>query len=109
MALKDLGRIEMGTEVISQLIRIFCCSPFINQNNYVATIIDLIEAFYYLKNETRDEIGDMELIELMKECFDNRCFGSTELLIGQELEGVIQAVRQGRYYGTLSCDEDEVR
>jgi len=106
--LKNLGRVEVESGVISQLIIVFCRSPFINQENYTSVIIDLIEAFYYFKNETRDEISDMELIELMKERFDNYCAGSTELLVSRELEDVLQAVRQEKYYSTLCCDQNEV-
>lgn len=105
--LKNLGRVEIGSGVIGQLILVFCRSPFLSQENYTAALIDLLEAFYYIKNETRDEIGDMELIELMKERFDNQCAGCIELLI-KELDDVIQAVRQGNYYGTLSSEQNEV-
>lgn len=40
----------------------FSNSPFISQFNYVTTLNDLIETFYYFKNETLDEISDDELI-----------------------------------------------
>lgn len=106
--LKNLGRVEISTGVISQLITIFCRSPFISQENYAAAVIDLMEAFYYIKNETRDEIGDLEIIELMKERFDTRCGGSIELLVSQGMEDVIQAARQGHYYRTLSGEDNEV-
>jgi len=106
--LKNLGRVEIGNGVITQLITAFCRSPFLSQENYAAAVVDLIEAFYYIKNETRDEIGDLELIELMQERFDNCCAGSVELLVSQGMEDIIQAVRQGYYHRTLSGEENEV-
>lgn len=44
------------------------------------TINELQEAFYYLKNETEDQLGDDKIIELMKEQFEDFCEGSIELL-----------------------------
>ncbi|MGE5415433.1 MAG: DUF6323 family protein [Acidobacteriota bacterium] len=106
-ALKNLGRFELGFDVISEIIKAFCTSPYINQIDYTETICDLVELFYYMKNETADEIGDTDLIQIMKERFDSRCCGAVDLLISRELESLIQEVKQGRYYGKIS-DEDEV-
>ena len=59
------GRIELGGELIQKIILTFCDSPYISQYNYIETIDDIIETFYYYKNETMDEIGDEDLIYLM--------------------------------------------
>lgn len=78
--LENYGRIELSFEVIKRIIKVFSSSAFINDKNYVWILNELQEAFYYLKNETEDRIGDDKLIELMKDLFENSCEGSVELL-----------------------------
>jgi hypothetical protein len=95
--LQSLGRVELGTEVINKIISTFCTSPYINQSDYTETINDLVEGFYYMKNETLDEVEDDDLIALMKNYFDNRCHGSVELLLNRELGTLARHIREGRY------------
>ncbi len=78
--LQQLARIEMSIDVSKSLIRNFCNSSFITPEDYVATLIELHEIFYHIKNETDDKIGDNELIRVMKDYFENSCGGSLELL-----------------------------
>lgn len=91
--LKNYGRVELGFGVILRLIECFSESAFINEENYAATLNDLQEAFYVMKNETEDELGDEKIIELMKDMFENSCGGSVELLYGS-LEAVSKNFRQ---------------
>lgn len=107
LSLKNSGRVELSFDVVSHLITVFCSSPYINQDAYAVTVCELVDIFYHMKNETADEIGDTELIELMKDYFDNRCYGSLELLIGRELPHIVEEIRRGRYYRTLH-DGNEV-
>lgn len=79
-ALHDYGRVELDIEVTKAFIEIFCTSPYIHEENYASTLNELHEIFYYLKNETEDKIGDLRLIQLIKDCFDKDCAGSLELL-----------------------------
>ncbi|MCD2346639.1 DUF6323 family protein [Clostridium guangxiense] len=78
--LKGYGRIDLNFDVVKKIIKIFSSSTFINDENYVDIIIGLQETFYYLKNETEDQIGDDKLINIMKNLFENSCEGSLELL-----------------------------
>lgn len=94
-SLKNNGRIEFGNKIIEKLIFEFCDSPFLSQYNYSSTLNELIEMFYYFKNETLDEIGDDELLSLMKIYFDTTCGGSMELLQNRELETLAQNIRFG--------------
>lgn len=71
-ALKDTGRIEFSDTVIPKLIHAFCDSPYINQKDYESILSQLIEAFYYYKNEYNDCYTDDELIELMVQVFNAR-------------------------------------
>lgn len=94
-ALKSTGRIEFGGGIVNKLIIKFCDSPFLYQSNYAAVLNDLIETFYYFKNETLDEIGDDELLALMKKYFDQNCQGCIELLQNRELEILARNIRYG--------------
>ncbi len=80
--LKSTGRVEFRGNIIEKLIKEFCDSPYINQENYESTIYELIEIFYEYKNETMDLITDDELIGVMKRFFDGICKGDLEYLSG---------------------------
>ena len=94
-ALNKSGRIEFNGEIINKIILRFCDSPYISQYNYTATINELVEIFYNYKNETLDYISDDELIEIMKDYFDNYCQGSLELLEGKVLYKIADNIRNG--------------
>lgn len=76
------------------LIRAFCDSPYLTQENLEETLCALIEMFYTFKNETLDAISDGDLIGCMKSEFDNACHGSTELL-AEALDRLARRVRAG--------------
>lgn len=95
LALTNNGRIEFGGGVIEKIIRQFCNSPHLSMNNYAETLHDLIEIFYYYKNETLDLISDDDLIKFMKKSYDGICQGSLELLSGRELARMARNVRFG--------------
>ena len=80
-------------------------APYISQDNYATTVSELIETFYYFKNETLDEVSDEDLIDLMEELFDGRCQGSMELLQGREMERIAHNIR----YGTWTNDNEEMQ
>ena len=96
-ALKRNGRIEFTSGTMQKLIRAFCSSPFITQNNYAETLNDLVEIFYYFKNESEDELSDDELILLMRKYFNENCRGAIELLQARELETLAHNIRFGLY------------
>ncbi|WDV46784.1 DUF6323 family protein [Clostridiaceae bacterium M8S5] len=94
-ALKKTGRIELGQGIVDKLIKEFCDSPYISENNYMEILHDLIEIFYFYKNETLDLISDDELIEFMKKKFDGVCQGSIELLSDRELYVLSNNLKNG--------------
>lgn len=94
-SLSSTGRVEFGGGIITKVISTFCDSPYILQSNYVEIINELIENFYYFKNETLEEISDDELIEFMKEYFDNKCQGDLDLLRYRYLDKVAHNVKYG--------------
>jgi hypothetical protein len=95
VALQKSGRIEFNGQIINKIITAFCDSSYISQYNYSDTINELVEIFYNYKNETLDYISDDELIEIMKENFDNYCQGSLELLEGKVLYKIADNIRNG--------------
>jgi hypothetical protein len=94
-ALNENGRIEFGSGIINKIIYEFCDSPYISERNYEKTLHELIEIFYYYKNETLDLISDEDLIKYMKKAFDGVCKGSLELLSGRELYNLAHNLRCG--------------
>lgn len=98
-SLESAGRIEFGSGVIGKLIDKFRDSPYIWQDNYVETMHDLIETFYYYKNETLDRVSDDDLIAFMKKCFDGKCRGSIELMKYRELDAMARKIRFGGDWG----------
>ena len=92
-ALRASGRIEFGGGILPKLILAFCDSPYIDQDNYVDTIAELQEAFYYFKTEAMDRFSDEELIEFMVKVFNGRAQGSAEYLSGTSLEALARYAR----------------
>lgn len=108
-ALRDSGRIEFGGGVIDKMIREFCDSPYLSSHNYAEILHELIETFYYYKNESMDLISDDDLIKFMKSSFDGVCQGSIDLLSGRELYRLAKNLRFGLPgdYSENSFSEDE--
>lgn len=102
-ALREQKRVEFGGGILPQIIDTFCDSGYIQQENYVSTLIRLQEIFYLYKNEMQDEITDSELLNLMKEQFELLCFGDLDYLEGTCLSNFAQAVRAG-YRGYLESE-----
>lgn len=102
-SLLEQKRIEFGEGIAAKVIYEFCDSDYINQDNYVETIIRLQEIFYLYKNEMQDEITDDELLHLMKEQFENICFGDLDYLESTCLANFAQAIRSG-YGGYKGSD-----
>ena len=94
---------EFGPGILPRVIEEFCDSDFIDQNNYVDTLIRLQEIFYLYKNEMHDEISDEELLHFMKEQFEEVCFGDLGYLEGTCLRIFAEAVRAG-YRGYQSSE-----
>jgi len=107
IALSDNGRIEFGGGVIDKIIKEFCDSLYISMHNYTQTISELLEIFYYYKNETLDFVSDDDLIKHMKTAFDGICQGSLDLLSGRELDRLARNLRFGYRYDYSEGDFSE--
>lgn len=73
------------------------------QQNYRDSLIRLQEIFYLYKNEMMDEITDDELLEFMREQFENVCYGDFDYLEGTCLDIFAQAIRAG-YSGYIQSE-----
>lgn len=107
-ALKSNGRVEFGGGILTKLIVEFCDCAYIWQENFVVTIQELQDAFYYFKGEALEEFTDDELIALMKRYFERECQGSIEYLKESKLEELCSKIRYGaKGYELLDDDEQE--
>lgn len=97
-ALRDYGRIELSNEPLRNIVKCFCSSPYLYQHNYADVLSELIDIFYYFKNETGDLISDQQLLSLMKEYYDTSCSGSLELLKNRELMILARDIRGALEY-----------
>lgn len=93
--LRKQQRIEFGEGILPKLIDAFCDSPYMDQGTYAETLIRLQEIFYLYKNEMLDEISDDELLQFMREQYDEICFGDLDYLEGTCLNHFAQAIRAG--------------
>ena len=107
-ALRESGRVEFDGGILPKLIYAFCDSPYINSDNYVSTLSELQEAFYYFKNESDDLYTDDELIELMETVFNGRAEGSAEYLIGTSLTKLCRYARMDTDAYDDGYDEDGI-
>lgn len=109
-ALIENGRVEIGSGTLTKIIHAFYDSSFIMQQDYLDTLNELLEIFYYMKNETLELLPDDELIELMRDYFENRCKGSLELLKDRELDKLARNLRYGvpDYSNMEETEVDEV-
>ena len=104
--LNKTGRIEFREGIIDKLIKEFCDSPYINQENYAETLYELIEIFYEYKNETMDLITDDELIEFMKKSFDGIAEGDLEYLSGTIMYKMRENLLNGKPIDYIKDGED---
>ena len=79
-ALQEAGRVEFGEGPLPALIRAFCGSPYLRQENLEAVLGELAELFYQLKTECRGHLSDRRLIAWMEEAFDGKAGGEAGFL-----------------------------
>ena len=77
--LKNYGRIELDIGITKMIIENLYKSQYTDRDDYVELINDLQEVFYYLKNETLDQISDIEIIDIIDEVYNN-CSGRIDIV-----------------------------
>ena len=101
--LKKYERVEFGRGMLDRLVLTFCDSEYISQDEYPDTLAALQEIFYKFKNASNDMLTDTELLNFMKEQFEEVCRGDLDYLADTCLERFTRAVRAG-YRGYESSD-----
>jgi hypothetical protein len=99
-ALTEHGRIELGASAVRAIADGFCDSPYLLQEDYETTLLELVDAFYYFKNACGEQLTDEELIAAMRKRYD-AYDGSVEAVVGTTLEALCRARRFG-----MEDDED---
>ena len=94
-ALRREQRVEFGAGILPKIIEAFCDSAYLMQDDYRDSLNRLQDIFYLYKNEMLDEITDDELLEFMREQFENVCCGDFDYLEGTCLDIFAQAIRAG--------------
>ena len=82
-ALRATGRVEFGRGVVCELVRGFCDSPYLTQENYAEAIADVQDVFYRRKEDAEaagEPIADDDLVEALRHAFDGEAAGSAQLL-----------------------------
>ena len=107
-ALSDHGRVELGASAVRAIADGFCDSPYLLQEDYEDTLLELVDAFYYFKNACAEQLTDDELIKAMRIRFD-AYDGSVDAVTGTTLEALCRARRLGEAYEDGWEEEDDER
>lgn len=98
-SLEDFGLIEVGDNTILKIIYGFSDSDYIDKNEYVNILLELIRIFYYYQNEFRGVLSDDEIIRHMRWVFNHECNGIIELLESVSLDKIKKMLDSGEYDG----------
>lgn len=79
-ALKDMARIEFGESAAEKITRKFCSSPYASNYNFEKVVGEVLEIFFYAKNEIENYMSDDELIDYIYEEFNKVYHGSLKAL-----------------------------
>ncbi len=107
-SLTENDRVEIGVGAVGKLIRRFCKSHYVTQENYTNLLNEVTDLFYYIKTETEDQISDDDLVEELFRRFELRCNGSIDTLVSVEGERIIRMVNSGDNYYDWYADRDEL-
>ena len=69
-SLKTYGRIDLNMDITEKIMEILYTSQYTDKDDYLELISDLEDIFYYLKNETLDEISDNEILDKISEFYE---------------------------------------
>lgn len=96
--LKQLGRIELGTGIIADIIYEFYDSSYIDKDNYLELLLELTEVFYLYQQEFDNKLTDERIIKYMKKEFEELAGGSIKLLETTCFDNLRDKILNGDYY-----------
>ena len=89
-ALAENERVELKSDAAARLTSAFLESRYINQEDFSETMGEIINLFYYIKNEIDNRLSDDDLISEMLKVFVETCFGSLEIMQSKGLEKILR-------------------
>lgn len=107
-AIVENERVEIGVGAVTDIIKRFCTSRYITEENYAYVLSEVTYLFYYIKTETDDKISDADLIEELFSRFELYCRGSIDVLESREAERIIRKINSGENYVKWYSDRDEL-
>lgn len=107
-AIVENERVEIGVGAVADIIKRFCTSRYITEENYTYVLNEVTYLFYFIKTETDDKISDADLIEELFTRFELYCRGSIDTLEGREVERIIRKINSGDNYYKWYRDRDEL-
>ena len=100
-SLRESDRIEIGSGIMPVIAEEFSSSVFINQENYVSVLEEIISIFFKVKTAVCDNISDKNLVRLIKDYYENKAFGSVELMSERDIDNLIKFIETEN--GTLDA------
>lgn len=85
-ALIESDRIELGSGVLPILAEELCSSALITQENYASVLEEMIHIFFKVKTAVCDKVSDRDLVRILKDFFENKSFGSIELMRDRDID-----------------------
>ena len=94
-ALRDYGRVDFSSDTTARLVKAFSQSYYITQETFSEIIGEIIELFYFIKNELGNTLSDDDLISEMLIVFNETCFGTVEVMQSKGVEKIIRKHKLG--------------
>ena len=107
-SVKENDRVEIGEGAVPEIVKKFCTSRFVTQEDYAYILEEVTYLFYYIKTETDDKISDADLIDELFDRFELECRGSVDTLEQREAERIIRKVNSGENYTKWFAERDEL-
>ena len=91
-ALVENCRFEIGIGSVEKIVESLSTSPFVNRSNFTETLCTFIRIFYYIKTASYDSISDDDVIRLLKDMYENVCYGSLAEMKGKEVDMILHYI-----------------
>lgn len=91
-ALRESDRVEIGAGIMPILAAEFCTSVFVTRENYASVLEELIYVFFQVKTAVCDRISDRDLVRLLKDYYENKAFGSVEIMRERDIDRLIKYI-----------------
>lgn len=72
--LKSLKRMEIGESIILKIIEKLYTSPYLDNSNYLETLTEFIQIFYYYQQELSSYLTDLEILDKLILEFNDKGF-----------------------------------